>query len=159
MGRIRTLVLVLVLFALLSVSCSKDEMNITDLQVQGYVRTDSTMGLSVYAVTRSTSKNDKNVPIQMVVKSPDGNLSWSFDAVKATFDGRSYYGSADISMPAGLSLPKGQWSVEIIGRDGSTVNREFDISYTDAAEALGNFTEAGQEAPWFDEKSNLTVIK
>ena len=83
----------------------------------------------------------------------------AFDAVKATFDGRSYYGSADISMPAGLSLPKGQWSVEIIGRDGSTVNREFDVSYTDAAEALGNFTEAGQEAPWFDEKSNLTVIK
>ena len=159
MGRVKALALVLILVALLCVSCSKNEMEVSDLKVQAYVRADSTMGLSVFAVMKSASKNEENVPVQMVVRSPDGNLSWTFDAVKTTFDNRSYYGSPDISMPKGLGLPKGQWSVEMIGRDGSTVERTFDVSYTDAAEALQNFTEAGKGAPWFDEKSNLTVIK
>lgn len=158
MSRSRALVLALVLVALVSVSCSRDGLDVADLQVQGYVKTDSTMGLSVFAAAASSSKKDKNVPVQMVVRSPDGNLSWSFDAAKITFEGLSYYGSADITMPAGTALPKGQWSVEMIGKDGSTVNREFDVSYTDASEALSDFADSGQETPWFDEKSNLTVI-
>lgn len=153
------LALVLIILAISLVpSCSKAEFSASNLQAQPYVRLDGKMGLSLYAIPSSGSKKKTDLTVQMVVTSPDGNLSWSFEAAKVTYDKLTYYGSSDISMPDGMPLPKGKWSVDVINSDGSTVTLSFDISYTDASMALENYSILGLDGPWFDEKSNLTVI-
>ena len=153
------LALVLIILAISLVpSCSKAEFSASNLQAQPYVRRDGKMGLSLYAIPSSGSKKKTDLTVQMVVTSPDGNLSWSFEAAKVTYDKLTYYGSSDISMPDGMPLPKGKWSVDVINSDGSTVTLAFDVSYTDASMALENYSILGLDGPWFDEKSNLTVI-
>lgn len=153
------LALVLIILAISLVpSCSKAEFSASNLQAQPYVRRDGKMGLSLYAIPSSGSKKKTDLTVQMVVTSPDGNLSWSFEAAKVTYDKLTYYGSSDISMPDGSPLPKGKWSVDVINSDGSTVTLAFDVSYTDASMALENYSILGLDGPWFDEKSNLTVI-
>ena len=153
------LALVLIILAIFLVtSCSKAEFSASNLQAQPYVRLDGKMGLSLYAIPSSGSKKKTDLTVQMVVTSPDGNLSWSFEAAKVTYDKLTYYGSSDISMPDGIPLPKGKWSVDVINSDGSTVTLAFDVSYTDASMALENYSILGLDGPWFDEKSNLTVI-
>lgn len=153
------LALVLIILAISLVpSCSKAEFSASNLQAQPYVRLDDKMGLSLYAIPSSGSKKKTDLTVQMVVTSPDGNLSWSFEAAKVTYDKLTYYGSSDISMPDGMPLPKGKWSVDVINSDGSTVTLAFDVSYTDASMALENYSILGLDGPWFDEKSNLTVI-
>ena len=153
----RAIFLALILI-ILAISCTKAEFSASNLQAQPYVRTDGTMGLSLYVIPSSSVKKKGDLSIQMVVTSPDGNLSWSFDAAKVEYDKLLYYGSSDISMPDSKPLPKGKWSVDVINSDGSTVTLTFDISYTDAAMALEDYQIFGSEGPWFDEKSNLTVI-
>ena len=153
----RAIFLALILI-ILAISCTKAEFSASNLQAQPYVRTDGTMGLSLYVIPSSSVKKKGDLSIQMVVTSPDGNLSWSFDAAKVEYDKLSYYGSSDISMPDSKPLPKGKWSVDVINSDGSTVTLTFDILYTDAAMALEDYQILGSEGPWFDEKSNLTVI-
>ena len=153
------LALVLIILAISLVpSCSKAEFSASNLQAQPYVRLDGKMGLSLYAILSSGSKKKTDLTVQMVATSPDGNLSWSFEAAKVTYDKLTYYGSSDISMPDGMPLPKGKWSVDVINSDGSTVTLAFDVSYTDASMALENYSILGLDGPWFDEKSNLTVI-
>ena len=153
----RALLSALILIILV-ISCSKTEFSASNLHAQPYVRTDGSMGLSLYVIPSSSSTKKGNLYVQMVVTSPDSNLSWSFEAAKVTYEKLSYYGSSDISMPDGRSLPKGRWSVDVINSDGSTVTLQFDISYTDAAMALENYQIFGSEGPWFDEKSNLTIL-
>ena len=153
----RAVFLALILIVLV-ISCTKAEFSATNLQAQPYVRTDGTMGLSLYVIPASSVKKKGDLSIQMVVTSPDGNLSWSFDASKVEYDKLSYYGSSDISMPDNKPLPKGKWTVDVINSDGRTVTLTFDISYTDAAMALEDYQILGSEGPWFDEKSNLTVL-
>lgn len=151
--------LVLIILAISLVpSCSKAEFSASNLQAQPYVRRDGKMGLSLYAIPSSGSKKKTDLTVQMVVTSPDGNLSWSFEAAKVEYDKLTYYGRSDISMPDGMPLPKGKWSVDVINSDGSTVTLAFDVSYTDASMALENYSILGLDGPWFDEKSNLTVI-
>ncbi len=150
--------LVLVFFCILT-SCSKVERSISDTRAQAYVRTDSVMGLSLYVLPDSnSSRRGSDSSIQFVVKSPDGNLSWGFKALRVSYDGQLYYGSSDICMPLGLNLPEGLWSADVSFSDGSTVKLEFVISYTDKDSALKAFSESGSEGPWFDEDSNLTVL-
>ena len=148
-------VLVLCVLALL-VSCSKDEFTVGELQVQPYVHLDGTMGLSLYA-TADIVKDPASV--QMVVKDPSGNLSWSMTSSRATFNKVDYYGSSDISMPSGVGLPVGQWSVDFLYKDGSTVSRSFEVSYTDVQGALErNLSAVSSGSSRFDSQSNLTVI-
>ena len=152
------LALILILAISLVISCSKAEFSASNLQAQPYVRPDGKMGLSLYVIPSSGSKKKTDLTVQMVVTSPDGNLSWSFEAAKVEYDKLTYYGSSDISMPDGRALPKGKWTVDVINSDGSTVTLDFDISYTDASMALENYSILGLDGPWFDEKSNLTVL-
>lgn len=161
MRTIRAALLALILIILvisLAVSCSKAEFSASNLQAQPYVRLDGRMGLSLYAIPSSSAKKKADLTVQMVVTSPDNSLTWSFEATKVTYDKLTYFGSSDISMPDGKPLPKGRWSVDVINSDGSTVTLLFDISYTDSSMALENYSIFGSEGPWFDEKSNLTVI-
>lgn len=164
MSKSRALVLafILLLFTLVFASCTKTEYKVSDVQAQAYVRTDGIMGLSLYVLPNASSsdKSSKKTvdSVQFSVKSPDGNLSWSLPASKVSYDRLSYYGSSDICMPQGLDLPKGLWSVDVVFSDGSTVTQEFSISYTDKSSALFRYAELGSSDPWFDEKSNLTVV-
>ena len=160
MSRSRALVLalILLLFTLVLSSCTKTEYKVSDVQAQAYVRTDGTFGLSLYVLPDVSGSDKKIDSVQFSVKTPDGNLSWSFSAAKVSYNKLSYFGSSDICMPQGLDLPKGLWSVDVAFPDGSAVNQEFTVSYTDKDSALSRYAELGSEGPWFDEKSNLTVL-
>ena len=151
-------VLLALILVVLVISCTKNEFSASNLQAQPYVRTDGTMGLSIYVIPSSSTNKKGDFSVQMVVTSPDGNLSWSFDAARVEYEKLSYFGSSNISMPDAKPLPKGKWNVDVINSDGSTVTLSFDISYTDAAMALEDYKIFGSDGPWFDEKSNLTVI-
>ena len=161
MSRSRALVLALILLlcTLVLASCTKTEYKVSDVQAQAYVRTDGVMGLSLYVLPKVSGSDKKIDSVQFTVKSPDGNLSWSLSASKVNYDKLTYYGSSDICMPQGLDLPKGLWTVDVAFSDGSSVNQEFTVSYSDKDSALSRYAELGSSDPWFDEKTNLTVIR
>lgn len=142
-------VILIVLCLFFPTSCSRDKNTVWDIQAQPYVRTDGSMGLSLYMI--SSSEEDETV--QMVVEDPSGNLSWSFNARQAKSGTTTYIGSPDIRMPAGSVLPQGTWSVDILFKDGTTVTEEFDVSYDDSYEIPEDLTEVV-----FDSGSNLTFI-
>jgi len=135
-------------------SCSRDEFSVSNLQVQPYVRQGGQMGLSLYVMTDVESPES----MQMVVRDPSGNLSWSFNVSKESFGGSNYYGTSDISMPLGASLPTGQWDVRFTYKDGSVDDISFEVSYSDVDGALARFEESGSGSAWFDTQSNLTVL-
>lgn len=160
MSKSRALVLafILLLFTLVFASCTKTEYKVSDVQAQAYVRTDGVMGLSLYVLPKVSGSDKKIDSVQFSVKSPDGNLSWSLSASKVNYDKLTYYGSSDICMPQGLDLPKGLWTVDVVFSDGSAVNQTFTVSYSDKDSALSRYAELGSTDPWFDEKTNITVI-
>ena len=143
------IVIILILCVIFTASCSKDSKSVWDIQAQPYVRSDGTMGLCLYMV--SSSEADETV--QMVVEDPSGHLSWSFNAVPARFGSTIYIGSPDIRMPAGFRLPKGTWSVDVLFRDGTTVTRQFEVSYEDSFVIPEDLEKAV-----FDSESNLTFV-
>ena len=147
--RFTALVIILILCVLLTASCTKDRKSVWDIQAQPYVRSDGTMGLSLYMV----SSSEAGESVQMVVKDPSGHLTWSFNAVSARSGNTTYIGSPNIRMPAGSDLPQGTWSVDVLYRDGTTVTKEFSVSYEDSFEIPGDLVEAV-----FDSETNLTFV-
>ncbi len=153
--RTRLLTISLVLLVLLAASCSKEDFSVSNVQAQAYVRhEDGSMGLSLYAMTEAKDPGS----MQFLVKAPSGDLSWSFNVSNVKLDGVDYYGSADISVPRGVSLPTGTWSLCVLYKDGSTAEVDFDVSYTDVEGAMERYGANGYEKAWFDSESNLTVI-
>ena len=73
-------------------------------------------------------------------------------------DGADYLGSSDIGMPLGTALPEGQWSLDILYKDGSKVSRTFEVNYGDVEKALVHFAEADTDEAWYDSAENLTVL-
>lgn len=135
--------------AVLVPSCSRDSNTVSGLQVQPYVRSNGSMGLSLYMMT--SAKSDET--LQMSVTSPDGRLSWSFNADFKSYAGTVYAGSADIRMPNGNALPEGTWKVDVLFRDGTTVTREFEVGYDDSYVIPKDLAEAV-----YDSASNLTFL-
>ena len=136
------------------VSCSKAEFTVSSVQTQGYVCTDGRMGMSVYVIA---SENDEG-SVQFSLTDPSGTLSWSFGASAVTIDGVVYLGSSDICMPIGNPLPEGEWSLDVLYKDGSKVSRTFEIDYGDPDAALEDYRESDAEGAWYDSSENLTVI-
>ena len=141
--------IVFLILLLILTSCSGDSESVSGIYAQPYVRSDGTMGLSLYMIT--SAEKDENV--QMVVTGPDGNLSWRFNALESKFDGKTYRGSSDMIMPQGSRLPKGTWAVDVLFKDGTTITKSFDVSYKDSFVIPDSLSEA-----FFDSESNLTFL-
>lgn len=115
------------------------------------------MGLSLY-VRLSVPSNDGG-GLQMVVASPDGSLSWTFAPETVSYEGVEYYGSSNLMMPSGVALPIGTWSLDVLYRDGRTLNLSFDVSYRDVEGAVERSQAPEAELPFFDAPSNFTVLQ
>ncbi len=153
--RTKALAIVLAFIVLLmAVSCSKDDVSVSNIQAQPYIRQNGQMGLSLYVMADAKDPE----AMQMTVRDPSSNLSWSFNARLGEYDGSDYYGSSDISMPTGAMLPKGTWSLEIHFKDGATRIMTFEVSYSDEKGAIERFNAEKGIDPWFDSASNLTVL-
>ena len=76
-----------------------------------------------------------------------------YEVLPSKFDGKTYRGSSDISMPRGIMLPQGTWSVDVMFRDGTTITKSFEVSYDDDFDIPD--TDSG---PVFDSGSNLTFL-
>ena len=139
---------------LVLVSCSKAEFSVSSTLAQPYVLTDGRMGLSVYVL--ASEKEESSV--QFSLRSPDGNLSWSFGARKLELDGAEYLGSSDIGMPEGTLLPEGEWTLDVMYKDGSKVTKTFDVDYGDAQAALAHYRSEETDGAWYDSDENLTVL-
>ena len=139
---------------LVLVSCSKAEFSVSSTLAQPYILTDGRMGLSVYVLASESDESS----VQFSLRDPGGNLSWSFGARKLELDGAVYLGSSDIGMPEGTLLPEGEWTLDVMYKDGSKVTRTFEVDYGDAAAALARFAEEGTENAWYDSAENLTVL-
>lgn len=151
MKAFRTFFLVFLCSFFLLASCHKGEFSVSQVIVQPYiVASDVSMGLSLYVSASVPSLEG----LSMVVTDPSSNLTWSFVPSSVQYDGAVYYGTSDILMPHGTTLPEGSWSLEILYKDGRTLDLSFDVSYRDADGALAR---AG-ELPTFDSSSNLTVL-
>ena len=140
---------ILVIALIMAPSCSRDSNSVSGLQVQPYVSGDGSMGLSLYMMT--SAKSDET--LQMVVTSPDGHLSWSFNASFTNYAGTVYAGSPDIRMPKGSALPKGTWKVDVLFRDGTTITKDFIVNYEDSYVVPVDIEEAV-----YDSSSNLTFL-
>ncbi len=135
-------------------SCSKDDFSVSNLQAQPYIKENGQMGLSLYVKTDAKSPET----MQMLVKDPSGNLSWSFTVSEVDYEKETYYGSSDIAMPTGAVLPIGTWTLDLYFKDGSTRSMSFDVSYSDEGGAIERFQTQNTEEAWFDSDSNLTVL-
>lgn len=151
MKAFRTFFLVFLCSFFLLASCHKGAFSVSHVIAQPYiVASDVSMGLSLYVSASVPSLEG----LSMVVTDPSSNLTWSFVPSSVQYDGAVYYGTSDILMPHGTTLPEGSWSLEILYKDGRTLDLSFDVSYRDADGALAR---AG-ELPTFDSSSNLTVL-
>jgi len=149
-------------------SCHKGTFSVSQTLVQPYIiceeNQDGTsgdksvvwsMGLSLYVHAFVPSENG----LQMILTDPSGYLSWSFTPSSTTYDGVTYYGSSNIAMPSGALLPQGTWSLEILYKDGRTLELSFDVSYNSIDEALRlSSSLPATEKPFFDATSNLTIF-
>ena len=145
--------LFLILLAFL-VSCSKADFTVSSVQTQPYVCHDGRMGLSVYIIASQSDEGS----VQFSIKDPSGKLSWSLGASKMVLDGMTYIGSSDICMPLGSPLPEGMWSLDVMYKDGTTVNRTFEVDYGDVNLAMERYLEEGTSSAWYDSAENLTVL-
>ena len=136
------------------VSCSKAEFSVSSTLAQPYVLTDGRMGLSVYVLASESDESS----VQFSLRDPSGNLSWSFGAKKLELDGAVYLGSSDIGMPEGTLLPEGEWTLDVLYKDGSKVTRTFDVDYGDVQSALARYREENTDSVWYDSDENLTVL-
>lgn len=151
MKAFRTFFLVFLCSFFLLASCHKGAFSVSQVIAQPYiVASNVSMGLSLYVSASVPSLEG----LSMVVTDPSSNLTWSFVPSSVQYDGAVYYGTSDILMPHGAPLPEGSWSLEILYKDGRTLDLSFDVSYRDADGALAR---AG-ELPTFDSSSNLTVL-
>lgn len=155
MKAFRTFFLVFLCSFFLLASCHKGEFSVSHVIAQPYVVASDVscigdMGLSLYVMASVPSLDG----LTMVVTDPTSNLVWSFSPSKVEYEGAVYYGTSDILMPHGTTLPEGSWSLEILYKDGRTLDLSFDVSYRDVEGALSR---AG-ELPVFDSSSNLTVL-
>ena len=147
----RTFFLVFLCSFFLLASCHKGAFSVSHVIAQPYiVASDVSMGLSLYVSASVPSLEG----LSMVVTDPSSNLTWSFVPSTVQKDGAVYYGTSDIIMPHGAPLPEGSWNLEILYKDGRTLDLSFDVSYRDVEGALSR---AG-ELPVFDSSSNLTVL-
>ena len=145
--------LVLALLLIL-VSCSKAEFSVSSTLAQPYVLTDGRMGLSVYVLASESDESS----VQFSLRDPSGNLSWSFGAKKLELDGAVYLGSSDIGMPEGTLLPEGEWTLDVMYKDGSKVTRTFDVDYGNVQASLARYREEDADGAWYDSDENLTVM-
>ncbi|MCQ2398809.1 MAG: hypothetical protein MJ052_05870 [Sphaerochaetaceae bacterium] len=157
--------LILILFILLAFSCKREDFAVTSLLAQPYITSDGTMGLSVYT--------DSNIPgkkTQMQVESPDKVLVWNLNAETVEYDGLTYHGSADITMPDGVVLPQGMWTVTFFCSDGRSSLYEFNVNYTDTdgeesesvkteEEDVASEENQQPDFPYFNPETNLTYLR
>lgn len=109
------------LFAL--VSCRREELSIRNCEVKTVEDED---GVTYLEVLLSADIPDIS-HTKMTVKDPSGDLLWSVKPEKITFDGMTYTGNLNIAIPKGFAVPSGQWSVELVYKDGRTVSRTFSL--------------------------------
>ena len=147
-------VLLFLVILLVFVSCSKEDFTISSVQTQSYVCHDGRMGLSVYIIASQSDEGS----VQFSIKDPSGTLSWSLTASKTVLDGMTYLGSSDVCMPLGSPLPEGTWSLDVMYKDGTTVNRTFEVDYGDVYAAMEHFEAEGTSSAWYDSAENLTVL-
>ena len=140
--------IVFLILLLILTSCTGDSESVSGIYAQPYVRSDGTMGLSLYMITSAA----KDETVQMIVSDPSGNLSWRFNAAESKFDGKTYRGSSDMIMPNGSMLPQGTWSVDVLFKNGTTITKSFDVSYDDSFD-VPDISEA-----YFDSETNLTFL-
>ena len=147
-------VLLFLVILLVFVSCSKEDFTVSSVQTQSYVCHDGRMGLSVYIIASQSDEGS----VQFSIKDPSGTLSWSLTASKTVLDGMTYLGSSDVCMPLGSPLPEGTWSLDVMYKDGTTVNRTFEVDYGDVYAAMEHFEAEGTSSAWYDSAENLTVL-
>ena len=150
----RSRIALILALLLVLVSCSKAEFSVSSTLAQPYVLTDGRMGLSVYVLASESDESS----VQFSLRDPSGNLSWSFGAKKLELDGAVYLGSSDIGMPEGTLLPEGEWTLDVMYKDGSKVTRTFDVDYGDVQSALARYREEDTDSVWYDSDGNLTVV-
>ena len=142
--------LILAIVFIVLCSCSSSDDSVSGLHAQPYVRSDGSMGLSLYMITSA----GKDETVQMVVTDPEGNLSWRLNASEEKFDGKTYHGSSDILMPRLSMLPQGTWSVDVLFKDGTTITKSFEVNYDSSFEIPEDYSDA-----FFDSSSNLTFLR
>ena len=150
-----SVLIVLMSLCLLLPSCSKEEHGAEGLVAQPYVFTDGRMGLSIFFLEDGSGDSS----VQLRLTSPDGSLVWNLAAEKQVFDGTAYLGSSAAVMPEGSEgLSKGAWKLEVIYKDGTVLERVFDVSYGDAAKAIASYLESGGTEAVYNVDENLTVL-
>ena len=142
------LICLILAFVLCLSACTKDDFTVNNVLVQPYIKATDNMGLSLYFQTNAKAPEE----ITMIIKDPSGDLSWEVKASKVEYQGTIYYGTSSICMPKGNELPKGQWVLELLYKDGNTVVQNFDVNYG-KIEQIQDSNEA-----YYDSASNLTVI-
>lgn len=153
MKRVERFALLLLLTLALLVSCQRDGVSVNELKSQVYVHQNGDMGLSLFFQTDCKDP----LSVGMIVKSPS-SLTWTLNVYEATFEDVSYFGSADIAMPSGMALEQGTWNVVVTYKDGSSVSRDFAVSYHDVDAALSAYAENAFTGSWYDLASNVTVL-
>lgn len=124
------LILILLLFPLLS--CRREELSIRDYEISSFKGETGESFLSVYLLADLPDIQRT----KMTITDPSKDLVWSFEPEKKQIDGIYYIGSDRIAMPKGFKMPSGEWTVELIYKDGRTVSRVFKVKSDTSSDQL-----------------------
>ncbi len=115
------LIIVLCLFSLFS--CRREDISIRDCEINTFIGETGENFLSVYLLADLPDIQRT----KMTVTNPSKELVWSFEPEKKQIDGIFYIGSDKIAMPKGFEMPSGEWTAELIYKDGRTVSKVFKV--------------------------------
>lgn len=116
----------LLLLLVLCISCTKEEMEIVNLQsnIETQVLLPQKQHLVLLTLTFAGINDEK--PKQVKVTSSTGTSSWILTVAP---DEQQVYRIGPLSMGPDLDLPTGEWTVEVIGSDGRVVKQSIEIEY------------------------------
>lgn len=111
---------VLLIFVVLAVSCSKVDASISDV-VATVGTIEDVPVLSVWVKAEIPSDED----LEMTVTNPQGNLTWTVFADSDEYLNDIYYGYTGFILPRGNTFETGTWTVELKCRDGQVATESF----------------------------------
>lgn len=112
---------VILLFAVCS--CAKQDLKVFPVVSQAYETEDGHKALSLWFDTSDGYRD----AVALEIYSPGGLYTWHIQPRTQEYNGATYTGSSDASMPAGIELPAGEWTYTLVFKDGRTYEGSFTI--------------------------------
>lgn len=132
----RTSMLVMLISCMLvCISCSRKDFSCRQMQANVVASVDyneDTLSEPTYALSMfvDIGTDFTAEDMQFAVSSPDGTFRWEFSPIEIEYDNIRWLGHPCLALGAGIVLPQGDWRLQILNKDGRTIDQTFSVAYS-----------------------------